>query len=191
VDILKYKIKVSLYNIIISPFFYYLFNLLPFIKLGETIFKPLLEIKACPQYILERITYNYKKYCTRFSVTQQYNKIFTELNSKDIIDLPSVTETDKHLLRYPILVTNSLLYKNLIRALDKNGLGSSLMYKDILPNITGISDSMFQDVNNDFNNAQKFASQLITLPTHEAVTNKVIHKISELFKSTIHNNVTR
>ena len=191
IERLKHKIKVSLYNVIITPFFYYLLSRLPFIKLGETVFKPLTELKACPQYILNLIESNYNRYSRQKIITQQYKELLNKINSDKIVDLPSSTNTKKHLLRYPILVTDLSLHNKIITALDEHDLGASLMYKKALPEITGITGDMFEGKGVTFNNAKYFASQLITLPTHEAVSSKVLHKIFDTLNSTIKNNSAR
>jgi len=187
IERLKYKIKVSLYNIIITPFFYFLLSHFPLIKLGRTIFKPLKELTACPQYILNLIEYNFLVYSRNKTVIMPYKDMLARLNSDKIIDLPTTCNVsmDKSLLRYPILVNDAKTYKELKISLEKAGLGVSIMYKNILPKISGITDSMYKKNASELKNANHFAAQLITLPTHQAVSNKTLKKITDIFNSVI------
>jgi len=181
---LKYRLKLQLYNIIINPFFYYIFSSLPFIKLGETIFKKLEGIKPCPSYILDLVGYNYQKYRKRKSINLFYKNMLAKLNSDKIIDLTTTCDfnANKPLLRYPILITDNVMYKKLIQRLDNANLGASIMYKTTLPNIEGITHTMFENKCDDFKNAELFASQLITLPTHDDVSISDLEKIEHIFK---------
>ncbi len=184
---LKYRLKVTIYNMLIKPFFYYLLHFLP-IKLGETIYKPLTSIKACPEYILELIAHNYSNYCNRKTPNIFYTQMLSRINSNQVIDLPLTCNInmDKPLLRYPILVKNYETHKNLTQSLENAGLGMSIMYKAPLPNIAGITESMFKE-KTDVTNASTLASQLLTLPTHNDVSTKNLKHIEYIFNTVLKN----
>ena len=82
------------------------------------------------------------------------------------------------LLRYPILLSvesRDVIYQALKRA----GLGPSVMYPASLPNISGLRSILGTE--QSFPNAERFASQLITLPTHVHVNKKNIEQMRAIF----------
>lgn len=164
-----FGLKARLYNLMISPFLYWLPQALPFLHLGETRYHVLPDIEAMDQIRTDLLASNISCYQADIKAAERCEKISTILNSLDrVIDLPQVcaTKARRRLLRYPFLVESSerdrMYYK-----LQQAGLGASIMYPASLPEIIGLNHIV--DKKHKFPNAQVFASRLITLPTHSSV----------------------
>lgn len=180
---LKYYLKVNIYNLMTKPLLYHWLLRIPGLKVGETIFKPLNKLESCPNFIKKLISRNYELYANKELITRKFHTMLTRINSEFIIDLPEACgfNMDMPLLRYPILITDSSIHQVLRTELTKMGLGASIMYEKILPNITGVDKSWFSQIQN-YPNASLFAQQLLTLPTHEDVSHQDIAKIENLFQ---------
>ena len=104
------------------------------------------------------------------------------LNSLDgVIDLPKVCamKANRRLLRYPFLV-ESTERDRIYGKLHQAGLGASIMYPASMPEIDGLNRIF--DKKDEFPNAQAFASQLITLPTHSSVADKDLDSMNILLR---------
>jgi dTDP-4-amino-4,6-dideoxygalactose transaminase len=83
-------------------------------------------------------------------------------------------KASRRLLRYPLLldaVSRDRIYLKLKQA----GLGPSILYPASLSKIDGLAH-IIED-KRSFPNAEMFASQLITLPTHSSVNDENIEKM--------------
>ena len=103
------------------------------------------------------------------------NKLQT-LDSTLVIDLAVASHHDfsNPLLRYPLLIRNKTIRDSLHEALSP--FGSSIMYKKPLYDIKGIPVHP-SAVKSNLSNAQTFADQLITLPTHKDVSSSLLEEI--------------
>ncbi len=178
-----YRLKITLFNILSRPTFYYFLSRVSFLKIGKTIFKPLTSIKTLSKTILEQFSSNYSRYQLRQQPIERYKSLFNSFKSDEIINLAQVCclDNDQPLLRLPILIKNKQLAITLFEELTKSDLGVSQMYEKTLPQIQGVDKSLFAD-DEIFPNAEKFSQQLITLPTHEDVTDRNLKKIETIFK---------
>lgn len=178
----SYGLKTRLYNAMISPYLYWLPQLLPFLHLGETRYHVLAEIERMDAVRQGLLAANIKCYQSDVAALACCDKISTKLDSLgqiingQIINLPRAceAEAEDRLLRYPVLVpveSRNQIYLKLQQA----GLGVSILYPSSLPNIDGVSEVMGNE--QTFPNADRFASQLITLPTHANVSDSDIDKM--------------
>lgn len=180
-DQIKYFIKAILYNFSIRPLFYGLVCKLPWLQIGETIFKPLNVIEAMPAYLSKYLHNNISEYQARINNALLIHNELTGLGTNEIIDLPGTTNFNfsNQLLRYPILAPNAALRDKLYKQLAP--YGASLMYKTSLPKIDGVQSILMS--NAEFPVSQDFSGRLLTLPTHAAVNKELIHKIMKIIKS--------
>ncbi len=178
----SYGLKARLYNAMISPYLYGLPQSLPFLHLGETRYHALVEIENMDTVRQSLLAANIKGYQSDVAALACCDKISTKLdglskiNNSKVINLPRVCHAaaEDRLLRYPVLVpaeSRNQIYLKLQQA----GLGVSLLYRASLPNIKGVSEVM--DNEQTFPNAERFANQLITLPTHANVSDSDIDKM--------------
>lgn len=177
---LMFGLKARLYNVMMSPFIYWLPQALPFLHLGETRYHILSDIDGINQVQEELLTANISHYQNDTEAIHRGENISNMLDAMGrVINLPRVCGMDSNhrLLRYPLLleaVSRDRIYQQLKQA----GLGVSIMYQDTLPGIGGLSH-LFK--NKDYPQAQAFASSLITLPVHAKVSDKNVEKMKILF----------
>ena len=177
-----FRLTALLYNLMSSPYLYWIPQGLPFLRLGDTRYHPLTAIETMDPARLRLLDRNVSKY--------QHDKNDVQVALADIakeaggsggvvIDLPAVCRVQPHrrLLRYPLLVQaewRDRVYHRLRNA----GLGPSLLYPSSLPRIHGL-ENLLQG-QGDFPAADAFARRILTLPTHEGVRKADIGKIREI-----------
>jgi len=186
---IEYYLKILIYNVLSKPQFYFWVSNIPGLNLGKTCFKSLQAIQACPDYVKSLLSFNFEKYSQRRRISNDIHILLSNLASPIIVDLPAICNFDfkNILLRYPILIKDLKIFNEIHKQLEKKGLGASKMYKDILPEITGVPNSTFTKELMTFKNAQLFSKQLITLPTHEDVSENDLLKIKDIFTNILTN----
>jgi dTDP-4-amino-4,6-dideoxygalactose transaminase len=174
-----FGLKARLYNVMISPFVYWLPQALPFLHLGETRYHVLSGIDGMDQVREELLAANILHYRNDTEATHRFVNISNILDAMDqVINLPQVCgmKSSRRLLRYPLLL-EAESRDHIYQQLNQAGLGVSTMYPDSLPGIDGLNH-LFEK--KDFPQAQAFASRLITLPVHANVSDKNIEKINSV-----------
>lgn len=180
-SVLKYHLKVRLFNLLSFSFFYFMLSRIPFTNLGTTVFHPLASMKKLPEFIEKQFNINYKNYSNKDTIRSKYDDILKKLNSSHYTSLPiqASLPIDFPLLRYPLLIKDKNIQQMLYAELSNSGLGVSKMYKQILPSVEGVEKSIFgKQVN--YTNAEKFAASLITLPLHQDVNQGHIDRITNI-----------
>lgn len=167
---LTFMLKVSLYNIIIRKPLYGLLLKLPGLNIGNTSYKPPQEITGLDSYRLSLLSTNIN---TQYTIDRSDTFVqLTELTTPtNVISL--APESPLKLLRFPLLVKDSINRDKLIEALNKQGIGATTMYGKMLPEIEFIPIESDQK-EKPYSNAKQFATRLITLPCHTGVTSKDI-----------------
>lgn len=174
--------KIKLYNALLSPKVYGLVTHLPFLHIGATRFKPLLDISPMSFPAISGLANNIRHYRqSRHDASKWIGAMLTQINTPKVVDLAHLARASPHarLLRYPLLVTDSDLHTFLYRRLRDLGLGVSRMYPSTLPNIAGL-EKIFQD-HEAYPHAESFARSILTLPTHQGVTRHHVEKMEEIF----------
>ena len=178
----SFSLKARLYNAMIVPRLYWLPQALPFLHLGETRYHTLHDIETMDQVRSELLAVNIVNYQGDIDASHRCEAISSMLASQPTVtNLPRICETpvNRRLLRYPVLleaVSRDRAYQRLKQA----GLGASIMYPTSLPKITGLSHLL--DAGQRFPNAESFAAQLLTLPTHAQVSEKNIDEMGAILK---------
>jgi dTDP-4-amino-4,6-dideoxygalactose transaminase len=176
---LKTRLLYTAYNVAISNYGYWLLELLPWIKLGETHYEQLDEIRPIDNNRLYLLASNQKQYLNRQTTSQKALEDMLISTQQKLIALPNQCETyqGQRLLRYPILLPCSEARDKALTSMEKTGCGASRLYPTILSNIEGAREHVKQP--SPLPNATNFASRLITLPTHNAVNNHHITAIQK------------
>lgn len=170
------RLKIFCYNRFISPRVYWLPEMLPFMKLGETIYHPLHEITRMDEFRLGLLGENIQCYWSRSRDVQ--DAITKEISEcEKVIDLAKAgcVEAIPRLIRYPILINSRELRDKLYAELRQAMGGVSKMYPAALPGISGI-ETYFPDVKS-IPNAIAFADRLLTLPLHGGVKRKQLDRM--------------
>jgi len=178
---LTYIGKTVIYNVMISPLLYWIPQSLPFLHLGETRYHTLQSIEAIDQQRMELLPVNVSCYQDDVNAAIRCENISLMLDMSDapadrVVNLPRVcnVEANRRLLRYPLLL-DSAIRERAYQRLKQEGLGASIMYPASLPKISGLSHLL--DDKPSFPNAEDFASRVLTLPTHAAVSEKDIDRM--------------
>lgn len=176
---IKYKLKLRLYNQSIHPLAYGLISQIPGLKIGQTTYKPLVELKSISNDTLHLIKSNIEAYIKRKGCQKKYQQLLKNCNNEQLIDLPSKLKHDmsQPLLRYPILVNDILMRDRLYEKLKP--YGASLMYKQPLYEINKVGP-LIKKLDYKYQNATLFSKKLITLATHEGISRKVFSKIERI-----------
>lgn len=176
-------LRFILYNTLRKPLFYGVLERLPFLKLGATEYKALTHIHGMDSYCSTFLPANVHAHLQRgLTVQHQMRAMLRTLPALNFTDL-SVRQNavDKRLLRYPLLVESVAKKNDYLAQLRCLGVGGSALYGQTLPDIAGVNTLV--DCPEGLENAESFASRLLTLPVHEQVTAKTIDRIYRCLKS--------
>lgn len=168
---LTYHLKISLHNRLLSPVGYGLLLKLPGLNLGQTLYKPLMQINGMSVERLALLPANLAAFQERTRPQEGWlRELLAEFADEGVADLTKAKGariTGVPLLRYPLLVESAAVKERLLKAMNQAGLGASAMYPVSLPEIQGL-DTTFKD-QGPFPMAKSFAQRLMTLPCHEGV----------------------
>ncbi|WP_019531040.1 DegT/DnrJ/EryC1/StrS family aminotransferase [Dasania marina] len=161
------KVKIALYNALLTPQLYLWVNRCPLIKLGETHYHPLHTITQLDSQRTALLSSNIDQHMHQQPYQTQVAKKNQLTNEKNVLDLADkLKERTTKLLRHPILVNAKSSREMLIVKSKKLGLGYSTMYQTALINITSIKERAKL---HSTKNAENFSQKIITLPTNHRV----------------------
>jgi len=189
IEDIKYRIKASIYNMTISPYLYGCLEKLPFLHVGETRFNNHHSIEPMNSATMTYLHRNIELFFERKNeIRNRYTELLSTLHNDRIIDLPTecCDSNIPYLLRYPVLCSDVDYREKIYLDLRKNGIGASLMYQKIIPEIEGLYD-LLQD-EKKYINAKEFASRLLTLPVHQRITERDHNIIQNVFSINIEDN---
>jgi dTDP-4-amino-4,6-dideoxygalactose transaminase len=171
------RLKAHVFNLLLHPHLYWLVNRNPFIKLGQTVFKPLLQIRALDTLRLRSLPSAATDYLRRSRMIEEaWAKAFSNLPR--VKNITVTKDRCGRLLRYPILCRDIDERNRLWRMLDRAGLGVTAMYQCALPDVAGVGNKV--EVFRDYAGAREFAARLLTLPVHADVTLKAVKKAAAI-----------
>ena len=175
------RLKIILYNILLTPHIYGLMERVSILHIGETRFKPLERIQPENAVSVPCLPANIESFRRNQRNAQQWIRVMlNELCLDEIVDLTRLnTQLEQsRFLRYPILVADSELRERLYAALRSAGLGVSKMYPATLPEIPGLTDILRSQER--FPRAEIFAESILTLPTHENVSRRHVAEMGKI-----------
>lgn len=184
---IKYRIKAGLFNIILHPLIYGLVSRLWFLSIGETRYKSLDLIEPMLLEIESLLSANLVKYQAKNDRSEALRKIMTDdaLARAGLLDLGVYCGVKKHQkqLRFPVLFPNTEQRDECLRLMLSQGLGASVMYGKALFQIDDISSKAFLHRGDSV--AQDFAKRVLTLPTHEFVSESHLKKMANIIKEVV------
>lgn len=162
----KIRLKYIAYNLVVSRFFYWMIELLPFIQMGKTVYKPLATLENMSTVAQGFLQPNIDAYFQRSRRAETgLKQLLGDLGMLDCaLCQQAPTYRQQRMLRFPMLMKNSHMRNELLSALQTAGLGASGFYPAPLNEIDNIPASV--KAQGPFPNAKSFADRLITLPTH-------------------------
>jgi dTDP-4-amino-4,6-dideoxygalactose transaminase len=159
-----FALKVRLYNLLSHPRLYAAINRNPLLKLGQTVFKPLLVATALDEKRQALLHTNIERYLAR--PTRAAAQLHAGL--PPAMNLPSqLAQRSARLLRYPLLCSDRPARDALLARLQRAGLGATALYQRVMPEVAGVGDQV--EVRVPLAGAQAFADRLLTLPVHAGV----------------------
>lgn len=172
----KWMIRRQIFNLLLGRIGYGLLLRLPFIGLGSTVYKPLESIRRV-DLPLGLLGAGIRNAQSRPSVASQYSEALSFLVAKGWTlfmadqragaDRPSVT------LRYGLLAPDRMTRNLAVSLLNGYGIGANAFYEKTLPGIDVIADVLPTNPA-VYPNAASFAERLLTLPSHEDVSDRDI-----------------
>lgn len=184
---IKYRIKAGLFNLILQPLVYGLVSRLWFLSIGETRYKPLDSIEPMLLEIESLLSANLMKYQAKNDRSNALRQIMIDdvLASAGVIDLGVHCGISKHQkqLRFPVIFPYAEQRDECLRLMLAQGLGASAMYGKALFQIDDIASKAF--LHEDDSVAQDFAKRVLTLPTHEFVSESHLKKMASIIKDVV------
>ena len=164
---IKYFSQVGFYDVLSSPYLYWMPQKIPSMHLGETIFEPHFPLNkglkssgSIVEGLLDSLENRMKD---RMARSEWYSK---SLPDTQMIKKPLHTAYPFH--RYPLMVDDKALRNDIMNGLNSAGISGALFYPCPLNEIPGLHD-VLQD-SRTYPNAKRLSDTLITLPVHEGVT---------------------
>lgn len=181
-----YRLKVALYNRLLSPYIYWLPESLPWLELGKTHYKTLLALRAVSPGALRYLPDNIRRYSGTVELTQRYLEIFIDYQAEGLRGaeglrvLPCVADNWHALSRFPVLAANKAERDKFFKILSQQGVGVSRMYQRSLPEIVAIPEIVAQQTG--MHNAARFADCILTLPLHSRIGERELRNIHGAIK---------
>jgi len=165
---------------------------LPFLKLGETRYKPPHAIRR-----IESMEYpmssGVQAFLTRELRHLEYDRQLEKWSAGadcSLLSLECKSESgvlslrySYPLLRYPLLMASRQERDRLLNVFERAGLGVNALYGKVLPEIDGVKAIISTSRTSSFTNARLFAERLLVFPTHDSVSYHQVLKISEILKA--------
>ncbi len=179
----RHRLKLHIYNRVIDPLVYGIVSRLPGLNIGATVYHPLEHIERMSDFHRHLLSSNIRKYRESPAVSRSIRSQLDSLPGGGWQDLTAGLAIDKlpALLRYPLLIEDAAVRK---RFLEQGArLGVSALYGKVLPDIEGVEGLLEETP--DLPHARRLATQLVTLPTHEDISDAVIEEILELLAAAL------
>ena len=174
-----FRLQAALYNLLLSPRLYWIPQILPFLRLGETHYRQLDGIHPMDSARHALLACNIQAYRARpLDGQDAVANLLKETagSGNRLIDLPvacGLSQSGK-LLRYPLLVDRDRR-DELHRCLLGKGQGASIMYPAILAGLPGLEDVLFDA--GEYPGASDFAARVLTLPVFNRLQDTDLAKI--------------
>jgi perosamine synthetase len=172
----------DLFNVIalavfIRPSLYWFPSGLPFLKLGETVFYkdfPIKRLSGMKAGILR----HWKKQLEESNAIRRKNAEFFRM----LLGLNLYADISIPFLRLPLIVESRNLRDRIYSLAQKKGMGISFMYPSSIDTIEEIH-TFFE--NKTFSRASDIANRILTLPTHQFLSERDTRAITEFLRKLI------
>lgn len=170
------------FNLLTRPHPYRLLSRLPGTRLGEVVYKPLLNPSPLSPTASSRVDAAFDQYQRQRSYDRQiWTHALTEWASFGIRPLqPDGPCTEAEPLRLTLLAPDRVARDEILNRLNRAHLGASRLYGTDLANVAGIPEDVRHQ--GPFPNAAALADSLFTLPTHSLVTLRIVRQATECIR---------
>lgn len=160
------------------PWLFWIPRSIPKLRLGETRYEPDFPILRMSSFQAGlAVRWREKLYNFRHTRKTNVNRWIAALDASKKSDLYFKHSLSLGLLRFPIKIKDSLKRKSLLKESTERGLGIAPVYPDSINHIPELSEHLKSQ---KFPVAERFAQELVTLPTHVYLTQKDIVETSKL-----------
>ncbi len=171
-------------SVLTHPFLFWLPKSVPALKLGETIYDPGFPVNKFTPF-QAGLTGNWKK---ELKELQQVRALNAGYWSEALAAFPWAHPAGRlngsapggPLIRFPVLIKDASLRKNLLLLSERNGLGIMPSYPGTINRIHGLRDRF---KGQEFPGAEECADCLATLPVHNFVSAKDRQRIVDALKT--------
>ncbi|GGC72783.1 DegT/DnrJ/EryC1/StrS family aminotransferase [Marinobacter halophilus] len=169
----KWKAKRLVFNFLLGRFGYGLLRRLPFLGLGTTVYKPLLDLHRL-QLPGGLLLAGIRGASERSDIAADYVRELGFLAQRGwrafmAEELSGGRRAGQVTLRYALLAPDRGIRDKAVDALNDVSIGANAFYGAPLPEIEGVFDILAGSAG-ECPNAKSFADRLVTLPSHEDVT---------------------
>lgn len=160
------------------PLVFWIPRSIPFLRLGETLFEPRFPILRMSPF-QAGLARNWRRKLTdlRGVRARKVNQWIAFIEARKADGLRSFGSQSTSLLRFPIRVSDSTRRRSLLRESEQRGLGIMPVYPtsiSAIPELRGIIED------GSFPVADSLARDLVTLPTHQYVTERDVAELGAL-----------
>ncbi len=187
-QIFKLLLQTLILSMMIHPNLFWIPKMLPFLKLGETLFDTNFPIQLLSGFQAGLA----KNWNTKLMHQAQLRAANIQLLSMHLtgnnalsLFTTNYVESSLSCIRYPILFANKEMRDMVLMKSEKMGFGITPTYPDAISNIPQIGIQK-----DKCPNAELLAMQLLTLPCHPLVTNRDILKIFNLLNTVFKTEAT-
>jgi len=178
-----YFIRTMIYSIFFNPYLYWIPENIPWLKLGETLYRTDFKSKKMPKWAFhlgnEMIHFFEEIAMIRRKLEAIYTTHLARFKEEFIL-FPGNIEEHHILSRYPIIFKNKEVRNRILDVLKHAGLGATGSYPAPLDELEEIKQSIFLMRNHP--NAKMISERILTLPLHEKVRTKDICNIEKIFE---------
>lgn len=186
--------RVLAHNIALHPVAFRLIERIPGLEVGATRYKPLGPLGPVDRAWLELLDANYARYADDGHVegegaADRISLALRDLCRGPILDLPhrpAILQRGMRLLRYPLLMSDHQTRDAALAGMRRAGIGASSLYGTPLPGIEGMPEPVRSA--GPFPHARDFSQRLLTLPTHEAVTEEHVNRMARILERVVGNS---
>jgi dTDP-4-amino-4,6-dideoxygalactose transaminase len=172
--LLSTRLAALAFNVATQPAVFWWVSRLLGAKLGETRFRALEHATRMPPRSWRQVGRAFELYRHRpYYSMVPWSAAMKEWEYHGITPLPAADgQLETELLRLPLLASTRAARDSLVAALNRHGLGASILYGTPLNRAEDIPASVAAQ--GPFPNAEALANRLFTLPTHSAVTRRIV-----------------
>ncbi len=184
-DTARLVLQAMIYALFFQPRVYWIARLMPFLKLGKTIFDPDFQVQeislftcALGNMLIDRMP--------RIIMARRQKAGMLLQALAHVADLVLAgSQESGSLIRFPLVMENHDQRERVLSRLIQYGLGATSMYEAPL--------HLFKETKRHFPgavfpNAQSFAERILTLPLHEFVTARDIGAMSSIISKAFNKN---
>lgn len=174
------RLRLQLYNFLVTPVCYGIIRRLPFGGLGGTAYEPLRSLAGMDSQRLALLSQNVTHYYSTAS-SEAVEYLSEALPPR--MNLPVLCgKRSGRLLRYPVLCDDLQQRNALCKRLLEIGVGATALYQKILPDIPGVPTC---DTRRELHGARAFADRLLTLPSHDRVDLTTAERMVEIVRKVL------